>query len=152
MSKLFYYVYIVYLIIKGTVMKSFLFICIFNLLLFAGIKNLEENIYTNEHLNNIANSIKPYLPMMVDDETRLDSIHTFEKNLKYVYTLVNVNQSDFTQKSLENILKPKVRNSVCTNPVTMVFPKNKVVLTFSYYSKTGRFISEFSVKPEDCNF
>ena len=129
-------------------MKSFLIICIFSLLLFSGVKDLEKDVYTNKHLSNIANSIKPYLPMMVDDETRLDSILSFEKNLKYVYTMVNANQSDFNQRSLENALKPKVQNSVCTNETTMVFPRNNVVLTFTYYSKKGKFISEFSVKPD----
>lgn len=133
-------------------MKFYLIICILNLLLFAGVKDLEKKIYSKEHLSDIANAISVYLPMMVDDETRLDSVLSFEKNLRYTYTMVNTNQSDFTQKSLANILKPKVRNSVCTNPLTMVFPKNEVVLTFTYYSKTGKFISEFSIKPEDCNF
>jgi len=103
-------------------------------------------------LNEIASSFNKQLPMNVDKETRIDAVLGTKKNIFYNYTLVNYKQSDINAKELKSSLINKIKNNVCTNPKLKIFSKNGVNMNYIYYGKNGKYITEITIKPEDCNF
>ncbi|MFZ9659607.1 MAG: hypothetical protein ACO29X_03560 [Arcobacteraceae bacterium] len=132
--------------------KIFLVISIFSVILFGKDTLDRKTIQSAAFLNEVASGINQQLPMMLDQETRADSAIGLDKEIVYKYTLVNTNQNDFSPKDLINALKPSIKNSVCTTPSVKIFPENGVKMTYSYYSKDGKFIAEFTITPQDCGF
>jgi hypothetical protein len=133
-------------------MKKIFLILLLSIVL-SGKESYERETFQSAiFLSEIASSINKQLPMMVDKETRLDVVMGMKQNITYKYTLVNTNQNDFTSEEIENLLKQTIKNSVCTNPKVRIFPENGVSMNYSYYSKDGKFMAEFTIFPKDCGF
>ena len=133
-------------------MKKIFLILLLNILLFSKETYDRKTFQSAVFLNEIASSINEQLPMMIDKETRWDVAFGMKKNITYKYTLVNFNQKDFTAKQIKDALKENIKNAVCTNPQIKIYPKNGVNMNYSYYSKDGKFMAEFTIRPKDCGF
>jgi len=131
-------------------MKKIFLLLLINIILFGKDSYDRKEFQSAVFLNEVASSINKQLPMMIDKETRLDVVFGMKKNITYKYTLVNIKQSDFTAKQIENALKENIKNSVCTNPKVRIYPEHGVNMNYSYYSKKGKFMAEFSIIPKDC--
>jgi len=117
-----------------------------------GEKLDRKTIQSAEFLSEVASSLNKQLPMMIDKETRLDSVYGTKKNLVFKYTLVNISYGDYTKKQIKDALYDNIKNSVCTNPKTVIFPKNGININYDYYSKRGKFMAEITISPKDCGY
>ncbi len=106
-------------------------------------KSLDEN------LNQVATELNKKLPMMVDDQTRLDQVSVKTGTLVYAYTLPNATKNDLDFSSLAKIIKPKMIANYRDNETMAALRKWSVGLDYQYKDKNGDFIGEVLVTPDD---
>lgn len=95
------------------------------------------------------------LPMMLDSETRLDTISTHEKTFTYSYTLVNAEAEDVTARveEFKEILKPQMLNILCSvqDKDTKLFRSYPVTVIYAYYDKNAEPVTNIEFVPsQDC--
>lgn len=103
-----------------------------------------------ELLPKFASQLNAKLPMMVDANTRLDSVMGINRTLRYNYTLINHSSLNVTDQDVRNSLQQKIENNVCTSQETLSFIKNGVTISYAYYGSEGKQISVISVSPSLC--
>lgn len=101
-------------------------------------------------LPKFASQLNAKLPMMVDADTRLDSVMGVNKTLRYNYTLVNYSASNVTEQDVRSAMQQKIENSVCTSQESLSFIKNGATLSYAYYGNEGKQIAVISVSPAQC--
>ncbi|MFA5932009.1 MAG: zinc ribbon domain-containing protein [Candidatus Paceibacterota bacterium] len=106
---------------------------------------------TYEVMQEVANGMNKEYPQMIDSDTRLDSVTGAENTLSYHYTLVNYSLADIDVSKLNDILRGDIVNLVCTTPEMKIYVKNKAVLNYTYYDKSGLFLINIPVNTgTDC--
>lgn len=106
-------------------------------------KSLDEN------LNEVATELNKKLPMMVDDQTRLDQVSAKTGTLIYAYSLPNAMKNDLDFSSLAKIIKPKMIANYRDNETMAALRKGNVSLDYQYKDKNGDFMGEILVTPDD---
>lgn len=99
-----------------------------------------------------AEEINKKLPMMVDQDTRLDTTIGYGKKFRYNYTMVTFAAEDIDPNLLENEFVPLVRNRACSTEQMKMFFKNGVTVDYSYSDKTGKHFKTISVTPGHCGY
>lgn len=101
-------------------------------------------------LTNAKNQIKGHLPLMLDEETRLDSVNIDGDTFYYVYTLVTVSPGEFTSSSLTEILKPTNLNSTCSMPNLKPLIEAGATFGYTYKDKSGEEITTMKFNKGHC--
>ena len=91
----------------------------------------------NEALRNTAEETNKSLPVMIDDDTRIDSLSSGENFLQYNYTMVKYSQGEIETERIKSDLRPKILNQIRTNKSMQIFRENGVRLIYSYKDKNG---------------
>jgi uncharacterized protein YdbL (DUF1318 family) len=104
----------------------------------------------DEALQKAAGQMSAKLPMMVDSDTRWDSIMGINKTLRHNYTLVNYSASAVSADDIKNGFGQKLVNRVCTSEEMQVFVKNGVTVSYAYYGNEGKQIIVISIAPSQC--
>lgn len=87
-------------------------------------------------------------PFVIDDNTRLDSVTSPEKNiLQNNYTLLNDDLDDIDIEAFQNILKPEITNHLKATPQTEDFRKSNATLVYKYFDKEKRFVTNIVLLP-----
>ena len=125
---------------SSTVLKSFSFVCcmvvIFSSLMFIP-KPPKVDLF-NKELINISNLLNKQCPIVLDQDTRLDTTSTGPGNsLTYYYTLVNYQKNEIDSDKFIKLLKPNILNNAKTNKDMENFRKNKVELIYVYRDKNN---------------
>jgi len=77
-------------------------------------------------------------PMMIDDQTRLESVVPVPGNkLQYNYTLVNLDKSQVPADKLKEALLPGIIENIKTNPALKMFKENGTTMIHSFNDKNG---------------
>jgi len=96
-----------------------------------------------------ANDVSKSCPMMLDDDTRLDSATVIlPKTFQYNYTLINFEKEELDVLELKNMLEPDIVNFIRTSRDMKNFRDNKVVINYYYNDKNGDYLLNISVSPE----
>jgi hypothetical protein len=96
-----------------------------------------------------ASEMNKALPMMVDQDTRLDNTAALPGNVfQYNYTLINYDQSEINIDTVRKYAEPGIVNNVKTNPDMKSFRENKVIMDYCYKDRNGVFLLKISVTPE----
>lgn len=91
------------------------------------------------------------LPMMIDDDTRLDSVSEGPgDNITYSFTLVNYLKEDLDADVLKELMKPILIEFVNSGEVDEL-KYNNYTFTYSYFDKDNVYICDVIVTPEDYN-
>ena len=101
-------------------------------------------------LSNAENQIKGHLPLMVDQETRLDSVKVHNDTFYYIYTLVNVSPGDFDSNSLTKILKPIVLKQSCNTQGLKSLVNSGATIAYTYKNKYAEEITTININKKDC--
>ena len=112
----------------------------------AGKKDAEINallIKTSKGLN-------AQLPMMVDEETRLDVTMVLGKQLNYKYTFVNLKAEDIDNSLLQSNMEPLLKNNLCSNDSMKLLLKNGVSYNYLYSGKNGNLIGTITIDAAKC--
>jgi hypothetical protein len=104
----------------------------------------------DEALQKAAGQMSAKLPMMVDSDTRWDSIMGINKTLRHNYTLVNYSASAVSADDIKNGFGKILVNRVCTSEEMQVFVKNGVTVSYAYYGNEGKQIIVISIAPSQC--
>lgn len=106
---------------------------------------------TADMLTQMATELSSGLPIMIDNETRLDKMSAGpDKKITYHYTLVRLESSDITAQQLRSAREHGVIAYVCTNEDMKAFRENGVVVSYSYRGNDGGVIGDILVYPRDC--
>ena len=95
-------------------MKKILILLITAVFLYSSSITNKKTFQSSKYLKEIASFINKTLPIYVDKETKLINVMGEYKNITYKYILVNYIKEEINFLNLKIILKPYVRQQVCT--------------------------------------
>jgi len=104
----------------------------------------------NVLLQNAKAQLEGSLPVMVDEDTRLDDVFTTDNIFQYQYTLVNVTNEELDLRALDDSLKPIVQNQACTMPNLKSLAEKGAIISFLYNDKNGNNTTTINIEIEDC--
>ena len=89
-------------------------------------------------------------PVMLDEETRLDSVATFKNYIIYNNTMVNYSVEQLDPNQFTTLLQDIVIKPLCSNKDLKAFQDYGVTMVYRYLDKSGNFISELSKDMSTC--
>ncbi len=97
-----------------------------------------------------ASGLNATLPMMVDQETRLDATMAGPgKKFLYTFTLINFTKAAVDVGHFQQTMRPKLVASYRTNPKMKSFRDHNVELVYQYKDKAGEFVCELVITTKD---
>lgn len=92
------------------------------------------------------------LPVMIDEDTRLDSVSIDQKTKNYSLnmSLVNLAQSEIDVAFLQEAFETSIKPSICSDTTFKVFFDEGYKITYSYKDKAGLLVAKDTVNPKDC--
>ena len=104
----------------------------------------------DKQLMRIAGEMNESLPMMLDSDTRINSVIAGTgKTMKYNMTLVNYAESELVIDELKEALAPTILNVIKTSPSIQPLRDEKVTFAYVYYDNEGVFLFELEFGHED---
>lgn len=110
-------------------------------------KSPEHKIETT--LIQIADELNKKSPMMIDEETRLDSAHTLDKEIHYNYSIINYSNDEIDKEILESEVKSNILLELKSRKELKILKDNHVVFVYNYNDKYGDQIITFRFTPQD---
>ncbi len=93
-----------------------------------------------------AEEVNKDCPVMLDQETRLDSASVPSENtFMYNYTLVNWVKDSIDVNAFNDTMQPIILESVKTNREMQIYREHKTTMAYSYYDMNGSFLTEIAV-------
>ena len=89
------------------------------------------------------------LPMMLDEETRLDRVAADSGQTTYFFCLPNLTKTNLELSVLEKTLYESCVANFKTNSKLAVDRANNASMKYQYKDKNGDFLFEFSVSAKD---
>ncbi len=103
----------------------------------------------DETMMQVARELNKTCPIMIDNETRLDSAIALPGNIfQYNYTLVNMDKERIFIDEIKKYLEPQLVQNTATNPDFKTFRENEVTMAFNYVDKNGVFVIKIDVTPD----
>jgi mannitol-specific phosphotransferase system IIBC component len=102
----------------------------------------------DEAIKKAATEINKTCPLMVDTETRLDSVEAFGRTLQYNYTLVNMEKVSVDTTDLKNFLEPTILNNIKTSPELKYYRDCNATLAYLYLDKNKQRMLKISITPD----
>ncbi len=101
-------------------------------------------------LVRLSNQINAGLPQQVDQETHLDTTFPGPGNrFTYLYTPINVANTNFDRAEFEGRMKPMLLNAYKTHQMMERFRKAQVELHYTYRNRDGNEVATIVVSPKD---
>ncbi len=99
------------------------------------------------------NRYNAMLPMMVDNETRLETVEPrAAKTVVYHYTLVKRTKASLVNFSaIVKMMRPRIINMIKTTEATKAMMDLGVTFVADYYDRNGVFVGEIKIEPSDLN-
>jgi hypothetical protein len=100
-------------------------------------------------LQQAASNLNKSCPMMIDPETRLDTVTIPEvRTFQYNYTLVNMEKASIDMEDLKNFLTPTIVENVKTSPQLQLFREQNTTLSYRYNDRDGAYLFDIVVTPD----
>lgn len=103
----------------------------------------------DEELDRLVGEFNAACPMMVDNETRLDSVATRHDGFHYYYTLVNLMAGQIDTAAFRKFMQPGLTEGAKTNADLEYFRAHKVPLAYHYHDKAGAAVQTIFLEPGD---
>ena len=110
----------------------------------------KKDATVNSILLKTSKELNAQLPIMVDEETRLDVTMVMGKQLYYKYTLVNLKAEDIDKTLLISNLEPALKNNLCKNDQIKFLLENGVEYKYLYSDKLGNLIGTIEIDSTKC--
>lgn len=89
-------------------------------------------------------------PVMLDEETRFDSVTAFSSYIIYNNTMINYSVEQLDTSQFTTLLQYIVIKPLCSNKDLKAFKEYGVTMVYRYLDKSGNFISELSKDMSSC--
>jgi len=97
-------------------------------------------------------SMNAITPIQVDEITFLQSAYMSGDNITFKYSVFTEGDDDFFKgEDFHSLQRAALVNLYCFSEDTQLFREYNKILTYSYYSDFGRFLTDITVFPTDCN-
>ena len=91
------------------------------------------------------------LPVMVDEETRLDRIYASANNkMNYDYTLVNYMAYELEWSELDSIIRPSLEYSFCNDSSFEYYRSENIPMKWNYYGSDRSLIGSIELSSSSC--
>jgi len=111
----------------------------------------DEEREISKILTQTAKVITEKLPMIIDGDTRLDSVATVGNQFIYTNTLTKYIAEQMDAEQLDIVIQENVIDTICPNKDMKGFIDLGVVMVYRYLGKSGVFITELSLDTKKCN-
>lgn len=101
-------------------------------------------------LFNMSAQLNSYLPMMIDEETRLLSTNSGDGKFRYNYMLIKHTIDQINVEMLKKNMRDRILMQVCTNEEMALFRKYNIRVSYSYVDKMSVNITTITVTPSEC--
>lgn len=91
------------------------------------------------------------LPVMVDEETRLERIYaSYNNKMNYDYSLVNYSADELEWALLEENILPTIKGSFCKDTSYEFYRSKNIPMVWNYYDKNKILIGTIELTTKDC--
>lgn len=111
-----------------------------------------KNNISEEFLIQSVNKSNANLPVMIDDQTRLDSVFMNKEAKQYMMTVTLIEKEatpEFIQE-LNEMVKGRITRDACNNDQTKQVFQFGYDFRYQYLAKDGKTIAEFILTSKDC--
>jgi hypothetical protein len=115
-------------------------------------KQADIDTAISRKLIETSRQINQQVPVMVDDETRLDTTIVTGKQLCYKFTLVNVSKAQINKVTLRKHLLENFKNNICNNDKATKLLNLGVSFYYVYSDKSGRIVADEVLSQRDCKY
>lgn len=107
----------------------------------------------DEALVKVSSQINKKMPILVDNETRLDRVSAEPgPQFIYHYTLLSVSSKDVNSEEFYKLAKPQLKSRLCGNTEMQSFLKSGVSISYMYRGSDGRAIGGVKFAPSECGY
>ena len=128
----------------------------------AGYEFISEHFTTNSrslcpdedakpYIEAVIDELRPKIPFMVDEETRLDGLKRTDSGLVYQFTLVNLSKEQLKAQTFIEAMTKSVTKQSCAAPKLRHILDNGKQVSYAYLDKEGEMITKIPVSESDCN-
>ena len=127
------------------------FLVLGNLASLAG-STLEQRNDLRSQLAELVRAESESTPMMVDDSTRLEKVALGEDlSVVYLYTLTEFNANEVSVNELNDLIRPIVLQSMCSDSDLKSNLELGVTYVYRYNGRDGGLVGEFEIAENDCS-
>ena len=101
-------------------------------------------------LSATAKIMNKQLPIMVDDDTRLDQAVSEGEKFQYQYTLVNYKADELDGAKLKGILQGQLLKQTCTSRNLKSLIKRGATVSYYYAGKDKKKVMSVDIQPSQC--
>ncbi|MBJ2138858.1 hypothetical protein JEU11_20635 [Paraglaciecola chathamensis] len=102
-------------------------------------------------LTNSTAIVNASAPLLIDEETRMDSAATFKNFIIYNNSMVNYAAAELDVTLFDALIQETVIDPLCANENLTDFKDLGVVMVYPYLGKNGEFITEQSKDMKTCD-
>jgi hypothetical protein len=115
-----------------------------------GENNGKLDAAIEEKLLETTKQINSQLPIMTDQETRLDTVMCFGKQMHYKYTMINASENELDKEAFLKNIKISLIKNHCRNENPVQMLKMGVTYYYNYFDKNGVLIGAINISKQDC--
>jgi len=90
------------------------------------------------------------LPVMIDSETRWDNVNGLGGRYTFRYTLVNYEAEEINASAVEEYVRKRIVNTLCTHDDMAFLLENDVPVDYEYSGKYGKHVLTVTAHSSDC--
>lgn len=98
----------------------------------------------------VANEMNQMTPIMVDDDTRLDSTIALKRSFLYLYTLVGYTADQLDPELFLQAIEPLLLQELCSSEDMAGFLDNDIDTIYVYRGSDGNQITSVTIRASDC--
>lgn len=99
----------------------------------------------------VANEMNQMTPIMVDDDTRLDSTIALKRSFLYLYTLVGYTADQLDPELFLQAIEPLLLQELCSSEDMAGFLDNDIDTIYVYRGNDGNQITSVTIRAGDCD-
>lgn len=110
-----------------------------------------EGLFSATVLKSALAEANKGLPVMIDQDTRMDRIEAGHDEAVYFFTLVNHTYDQFDWKLVTANVLAGAKPNYCTNPDMALFKNGHISMLYIYYDKNGELAGTVKIPSTICD-
>jgi hypothetical protein len=102
-------------------------------------------------LLDTSKKINKQLPVMVDEDSRLDLSMALGTHMTYKYTMINHDEDYYDSEVFSETIKNNILYTQCSNKDMLLLLRSGVEYNFLYFGKDNRQITQIKINIDNCS-